>query len=274
MNLWSSIGGLVATLSAGILMSSLSGSLQSTFFVPIMAATIFGIISSLVMLSVKEGRSGEKLNLRGQIKSDILGIATYVKKTPNFLKYCYVAGTFEFFMSISWPLFTITQVKVLNVSTLDLAVLSIVQTIVTVVFQGWAGRLADTAGRKPLLVFFRFALVTVPIVYAVVPDVKMLIIISTFWGFAQALGTASVTAYLLDVAPEAHRGSFTALFNLILGVVSFFGSLIGGYLSDYTIGLFGLVFGLQVVYLISIFGRGIGAASYLTLEETLKRRNP
>jgi len=76
---------------------------------------------------------------------------------------------------------------------------------------------------------------------------------------------------MLDVTPEAYRGSFTAFYNLIMGVTAFFGSLIGGYLSDYTIGLFGLTLGLQIVYMVSMVGRGMGAAAYLTLRETLKR---
>jgi MFS family permease len=85
------------------------------------------------------------------------------------------------------------------------------------------------------------------------------------------LGSASATAYLLDVSPEEYRGSFIALFNLILGVITFLGSLIGGYLSDYVIGIYGTLMGLQIVYLISTVGRTIGAASYLTLKETLKK---
>ncbi|MGC9346091.1 MAG: hypothetical protein ACP5ER_04800, partial [Candidatus Bathyarchaeales archaeon] len=86
-----------------------------------------------------------------------------------------------------------------------------------------------------------------------------------------AMGQASMTAYLLDVTPEEHRGSFTAFYNLVMGVTAFFGSLMGGYLSDYMISLFGLALGLQVVYMVSMVGRGIGAATYLTLRETLKK---
>jgi hypothetical protein len=62
-----------------------------------------------------------------------------------------------------------------------------------------------------------------------------------------------------------------AMYNLIVGGVTFVGSLIGGYLSDFTIGLFGLVVGLQIVYLVSIVGRTAGAALHITLVETLKR---
>jgi len=58
---------------------------------------------------------------------------------------------------------------------------------------------------------------------------------------------------------------------VILAVTTFIGSLIGGYLSDYLTGAFGLVLALQIVYLISTVGRGIGAALHLTLNKTLKR---
>lgn len=271
INLWSSIGGVVATLVSGNIMIMMGGTIQHVFFVPLVVATVCGVASSLVMLKIREARNGEKLNLRQSLTSDIFKILSHARRTPGFARYCYVVGVFEFFMSIAWPLFSITQVKILNASMLEIALLSVIQTIITIIFQGWAGRLADTVGRKPLIVFFRYALVTVPLAYALAPNIITLIIVSLFWGFAQALGSASVTAYLLDVAPEGHRGSFIAVFNLVIGVVTFFGSLIGGYLSDYLVGLFGLAVGLQIVYFVSIVGRGIGAALHMTLKETLKR---
>jgi MFS family permease len=81
-----------------------------------------------------------------------------------------------------------------------------------------------------------------------------------------------MTAYLLDISPQEYRGSFVAMFNLVIGVTTFFGSLFGGYLSDYMTGAFGLILGLQIAYVISTVGRGVGAALYLTLRETLERQ--
>ncbi len=271
INLWASIGSLTATLASGLLMITIGGTLQQMLFIPFIVATVCGITSSLVILKVKEKKNGQKLNLKQNLTSDILSIFRNARKTPSFLKYCYVDGTFEFFMSISWPLFSITQVTILKASMLQIAMLSFVQSFVVILFQGWAGKLADTIGRRPLLIFFRLSLVTVPLAYALVPDINALILIGIFWGFSQTLGTASVTAYLLDVTPEEYRGSFIAVYNLIIGIVTFAGSLIGGYLSNYLVGIFGLGIGLQIVYAVSIFGRGIGATLHLTLKETLKK---
>ena len=271
INLWASIGSLTATLASGLLMIAIGGTLQQMLFIPFIVATVCGITSSLVILKVKEKKNGQKLNLKQNLTSDILNIFRNARKTPSFLKYCYVDGTFEFFMSISWPLFSITQVTILKASMLQIAILSFVQSFVIILFQGWAGKLADTIGRRPLLIFFRLSLVTVPLAYALVPDINALILIGIFWGFSQTLGTASVTAYLLDVTPEEYRGSFIAVYNLIIGIVTFAGSLIGGYLSNYLVGIFGLGIGLQIVYAVSVFGRGIGATLHLTLKETLKK---
>jgi len=273
INLWASIGSLIATLSSGIIMIAIGGTLQEMFLVPLTVATICGVTSSLIMFKLKEKKNNEKLNLKEHFASKILGldVLARARKMPYFIKYCYVEGIFQFFMSFSWPLFSITQIRILKASMLQIALLSVVQSFVTIIFQGWAGRLADNVGRKPLLVFFRFSLVTVPIAYVLSPDINTLIVVGAFWGLAQALGQASATAYLLDVSPEEYRGSFTALFNLVIGVITFLGSLIGGYLSDYMIGLYGLITGLQIVYIISTVGRGIGAAAYLTLKETLKK---
>lgn len=270
VNLWSAIGSVAATLASGIIMWAIGGSVHQIFMIPLAIAAVCGISSSLAILKVKEQKNGEKIKLRQNLTSDILQIFLLAKRTPRFARCCFVVGTFELFMSLSWPLFAVTEIRVLDASMLQLALLSVGQLVVRIAFQGWAGRLADTSGRRKLMILFRFSLVTVPLAYALAPDINTLLLVSLYWGFANALGTASVTAYLLDITPEEHRGSFIALFNLVLGTVAFAGSLLGGYLSDYTISLFGLVGGLQVVYLISIIGRGVGAALHFTLEETLR----
>jgi MFS family permease len=270
ISLWASIGSLIATMASGIIMMAIGASLEEMFFIPLMVAAICGIASSTIMLRIKEKKS-TRLNLRQSITSDIFNMLTIARKTPDFIKYCYVEGVFQFFMSIAWPLLSITQIRVLNASMLEIALLTVVQALFTIIFQGWAGRLADRAGRKPLMVFYRFSLLTVPIAYAFAPNMNTLIAVGVFWGIVTALGQASMTAYLLDIAPQEYRGSFAATYNLVVGVTTFFGSLIGGYLSDYSIGIFGLVLGLQIVYMLSLIGRTIGAVLYLRLKETLKQ---
>ncbi len=268
--MYAQAGGLAATLGSGIIMYMVGGSYHQMLVIPVIVATAFGVASSLFMIRIKERTKGQKVNLREQFSPDMFNIVKYARQSPSFVRYCWVAATFEFFMSMSWPLFAITQVTVLKASPLQIALVSVVQMFVMILFQRWTGRHADAVGRKPLLVAFRFILVTVPIAYALAPDINLLIVSGLFWGFAQVIGQTAAATYLLDIAPKEYRGSFVAAYNLIIGVVTFTGSLIGGYLTDYLTTLLGLVTALQVVYAISTVGRTAGAALHFTLKETLK----
>ncbi len=271
ISLWSAVGSVAATLISGYIMIMIGGSIQEIFILPIIIAATCGIASSLVMLKIKEKKNGERIKLKESLTSDIVKVFSSARRTPLFVKYCYVDGTFQFFMSIAWPLLSITQITVLKASMLQIAVLSVVQSVITIVFQGWAGRLADTKGRKPLMIICRLGLITVPLAYAISPDINTLIVVGVFWGFVNALGSASMTAYLLDLSPQEFRGSYIAVYNLIVGVVTFFGSLIGGYLAVFTTGIFGLFTGLLIVYMVSMVGRGVGAGLLFTVKETLKK---
>ena len=271
MNLWSAVGSVAATMGSGLIMFAVGGSIHQIVLIPLVVAAASGIVSSVVIVKISEKETGEKLRLRKNLMLDMIKIVSQVKNSKTFFRYCYVDGVVQFFMSISWPLFSITQINILNASMLQLALLSVGQTVVQIVFQSWAGRLADSIGRKPLLIFFRFGLLSVPLAYAFAPSINSLIIIGLFWGVINALGSASQTAYLLDASPDESRGSFIAVYNLIVGIITFVGSLVGGYLAAFTTGLFGLIVGLQVVYLISVAGRGIGAALHFRIEETLRK---
>ncbi|MEM4733826.1 MAG: MFS transporter, partial [Candidatus Bathyarchaeia archaeon] len=172
INKWASIGGLIATLASGILMvMATGGSVQGIFFIPLVTAATLGIAASLVTLYIKEPKKAlQETKERGA--SSILSIFGLAAKTTPFARYCTVAAIFEFFMSFSWPLFSITQIKILHADMLQIALLSVVQTIVTIAFQNWAGKIADTKGRKPLLIFFRLSLITVPVAYALSPNME------------------------------------------------------------------------------------------------------
>ena len=275
INLWASVGSILATMASGAIMTVIGGSVRDQIIIPIAVATACGLLSSLVMFYVKADKTGKNSGeAKKNFMKDLFDVVEVAEKSPDFIRYCTCSAVFNFFMSIAWPLFAITQVKVLKASMLEIALLSVIQGIFTIIFIRWAGRLADTIGRKPLLILVRFGYVSVPLAYAFSPNIYVLIAIGTFWGTVAAFEQVSVTTYLLDVSPETHRGSFIAFYNLLIGTVTFFGSLIGGYLSDLTVGMYGLVLGLQIVYIVSAIGRFIGATTYFRLRETIKSRKP
>ena len=63
-----------------------SKNLQGMFFIPLTAATVLGIISSLPLLGLKEKKSTEKPDLKQHFFSDIFSVLKYARKNPDFVK--------------------------------------------------------------------------------------------------------------------------------------------------------------------------------------------
>jgi len=268
LSLWAAVGGLCATLLGGYLMLVTAGTLRQVFFIPFVLAIVCGVLASLAMVFAKEKPDQKKIDNNSSV--GVLDWTRLIGQTPNFVRFCLATTFFGFFMSFSWPLFSITLVRVLGASMLDVAIISVIQVAVMIAFQPWMGRLVDKVGRKPLIVIDRAGLVLVPLFYAFAPSVYYLFVLSMILGVIVAMGNAAMFAYLLDVTPEEHRGSFTAFYNLVSGVVFFAGSLIGGYVSNYLEATTGTVLALQTVYLISAVGRAAGAVSFTFIKEPYK----
>ena len=265
INRSAAVGSLLATLAAGYLMVLVQGTVQEMFFIPLLIAALLGVASSLVMLLVREKPHPNNSSARSVF--GLRDVTKNVQSNSNFKRFCIVSCIFGFFMAMSWPLFTITTVEVLNASMLEIAMVSVVQGAVTVAMQPLGGRLVDRVGRKQLMIVYRLGLVLVPTFYALSTSIYHLYMSSVIFGVLVAFGDVAMFAYLLDVAEEEFRGTLSAFYNLVTGIVFFVGSLLGGYLGSYMIGIFGLVLGLQLVYAISAVGRIIGGLTFTTLKE-------
>jgi MFS family permease len=270
LNRYAMVGSLSATLVSGYLMIIVTGSLQQMFFIPLMTAVVCGVASSLVMLLVHEKRNSKRVNIRSSSFFNIHDVAVQVRENPNFLRFLAASSVFGFFMSISWPLFSITVADVLQAGMLEVALLSLFSGGAMIVFQPIGGKLADRVGRKQLIIAYRLGLVTVPIFYGLATSMTQLYLAEIFFGTLTAFGDVAMFAYLLDVTKEEYRGTLAAFYNLVLGILYFVGSLLGGYLANYLVGILGLALGLQLVYALSAVGRTAGALTFLTLKEPFK----
>jgi len=267
INLWANIGGLCSTLLSGYIMITLSGAVHQIFFIPLLIATFCGIVASFMPFFIKE----KPRPVKGRsVLFGILDVTKQMRYAPDFSRYCLVTAVFGFFMSLSWPLMSITRVRILGLSMFEIALLSVTMGSIATVFQPWSGKIVDRVGRKPLIMASRIPLVLVPIAYAFAPNVYYLLLLHGVIGVCQAFWNAAFLAYLLDVTPERHMGSFVAFYNLVSGISFFGGALIGGYLSEYLGLILGTVLSLQIVYVISAIGRGIGVLTFASLREPHK----
>lgn len=265
INVMGAASSLLATLISGFIMQA---SLTSNVFtIPFLIASIAGITGSLMALKMKNvDRTGRhvalkdlfKLNLFSPFRNEVFKVFIVASFLSNFM------------MAISWPLFNITTVKLLNATMLEIAILSVIGGFSTFISQRYVGRLADRVGRRSLILINRFGLVSVPLFYAFAPDMYLLYVSNVFTGVLIAVGNVVFFAYVVDVSNPMERASYIAVYNAVNGTSAFFGSLLGGYMGNMMIGKFGLRNGLMYTYLISAAGRAGAALMFLKVKDVMK----
>jgi MFS family permease len=257
---------LLATLISGFLMQL---SLTSDIFViPFLIATITGIIGSLIILKIK---NVDKPKNRYVKISDIFKYNLFSPlKNKTFKTFIIASFVSNFMMAISWPLFNITTIELLNATILEIAILSVIGSFSTLISQNYVGKLTDRVGRKPLILINRFGLVSVPLVYAFTPNMYLLYGSNFFTGILIAMGNVAFFAYVIDVSDPAERASYIALYNTVNGTSALFGSLLGGYLGNSMIEKFGLRNGLIYTYLISAVGRAVAATMFFKVNDVIR----
>jgi len=278
----SSFASIIATLIGGAIASNFEdSSVLAKYSIPFFMAGISGILGSIMIYRVKE----EKRRLHASPKRIFtFGLKSFIftsdlRENRYFRNLVILNATFNFLMSIIWPILYITYVDVLGATLWEIAVMTVISTGSTIFFQLKVGRLLDLIGPMPQILISRFAFISVPIVYALATAVWHIYVINAALGFASAMANVAFFKYILDVAPEEKKAEYFAVYNTILGLATFVGCVIGGYLAAFFINRINidgdltandLVIALGAVYAISAFGRAASSIWFLKLKDPVK----
>ncbi len=270
----SSVASIAATLMAGLFMPSADASSVSVYAIWFLLAGISGIVGSLLLLEVKEAKRRLHASPR---RIFAFGLRSFVfisdlKENQYFRNLVVLNTTFNFIMSLIWPILYITYLDILDASLFEIAIMTVISLSATVFFQTKVGRLLDVIGPIPQILISRFAFISVPIVYALATQVWHIYAVNAALGFANAMANVAFFAYIMDVAPNEKRGEYFAVYNTLIGIATFIGAVIGGYLADFFYAFYAedLLISLGVVYAISAVGRTACAVWFFKLKDPVK----
>ena len=185
----------------------------------------------------------------------------------RFRKFLWINGIFKGVMALAWPLFAFVTVTVIGATKFQMSVIWAVHMFFGALAQKYGGKLSDKIGRRKSLFLFNLPLFMVSLLYAVADNWLYLVAAAFFGGFSTGAGTVAMNSYILDCAHEEKRASYTAVNNLVFGVISFCSSLCAGAVADHLTSTVGLVSTLHIMlYTISIL-RFFCAFLYLKTEE-------
>ena len=103
------------------------------------------------------------------------------------------------------------------------------------------GRLSDTRGRKPIIVYGLFAYVLTSIAFMYSKDLTTLLVTRFFQGIASAMILPVAQAYVGEITPMKKEGFIMGLLNVSLYLGLSIGPLVGGVVKD--------AFGIQAAFL-------------------------
>ncbi len=268
MNIASLLGSLVATAFSGWLIDYSGGSLLA----PSAIGVSVSLPGSLILLRIKEGRI-RKTSFKSIMSTfRISDIPSLINESSDFKLFLKMSALQGFFMSLAWPLFTITTATILNLSMTEVGAISVIQTIATLIAQPFMGRLATVKGKKPLIVLYYVSLTAVPLAYCFAQSFLHLAILSVYLGTMLAVGNATILPYILDIIPEDRVGELTSIYNMVTGISYFTGSAVGGNMEEFMSLRFGRQLSLQIGYFISAAGRLVSGFFFIRMNKPSTRK--
>jgi MFS family permease len=107
------------------------------------------------------------------------------------------------------------------------------------------GKLADTRGRKFVLIIGTIVAAIAPLGYLVVTSVPLLMLIRAFHGISIAAFTTAFSALVVDISPLQKRGEIIGYMSLTNPVGVAIGPAIGGYLQ--VLNLYSTIFWISIL---------------------------
>ena len=270
----SSLASVIGTILASVLMESGDPETALVYVAPFFMAAVSGIVGSVVLYRVKEQKMRVYASTKTLFKFSLRSFIFIDDLTENkyFRNLVILNTTFNFVMSIIWPILYLTYIEVLHASLFEIGMMTVISTAAILFFQTRVGKLLDVIGPMPQILISRFAFISVPIVYALATEVWHIYVINAALGFASAMANVAFFAYILDVAPDEKKGEYFAVYNTMIGIATFVGSIIGGYLALFFLEYYGgdWVLGLGAVYAVSAFGRIACSIWFLKLRDPVK----
>lgn len=139
-------------------------------------------------------------------------------------------------------------------------------TVTAGISRPFSGKLTDTIGRLPVMIFGVAVCVVMGILYPLVGTVWALLLLRFFHGFSTGFKPTATSAYIADTVPAHRRGEAMGYFGLFGSIGMALGPSIGPYLTQW--------FGLQWMFYSSSVMALLSILVIIGMKETLADKQP
>ncbi len=253
-------------LLLGFLTDFLPFDLLKKYRVMILIGALFFAVATILSILISETNSRKRVVKKSSFWEPM--------KDKRFMKFTGTTLIWWFAMSFLWPLAPIVTASVKPTNT-QLAIMSVVFAVFIALGQWICGLIADKIGRRFTLVlgFISFCLVPIFFAYTVTWGAwEIILIANLFGGFGNGLLTVALSSEILHLSKEDTKGAYSGTYNLMTGVVSFFGAFVGGFLYNGFLNISDSAFALKISFLIIASVRFLAVIPTLILSVNEKKK--
>ena len=128
----------------------------------------------------------------------------------------------------------------------------------------WSGKLSDTVGRMPVMVFGTAVCVVCSALYPLVGGVAAFLLLRLVHGFSTGFKPTASTAYLADIVPEHRRGEAVGIMGVAFNLGASSAPPFGSWIAN--------AYGLDAMFIVSSGVAAISIVILFQLRETLTRK--
>jgi len=198
-------------------------------------------------------------------------------RNEKFKRFFIVNSVFGLIMATMWPIFPIAQVGVLEMGFTQIAIINAVFSICSSLGQLLGGKFGDKFGRKPLIIYGRMIMFTIPIVMIgaiLINNWKLLLLSNILGGTGMGMTVVAQNAYILDIAPRDQMGAYSGLNQVGWGIATFIGSLSVGFIADAIENHVGTKQMIIITFSVIAVLRFLASIGYFFIEESLVKKEP
>ncbi len=162
---------------------------------------------------------------------DHFSLLAFLKRMDNFGKFSVYLALFNAALMVASPFFAIYMLEELKFTYVSLMLVSLSSTLIYLLAMPLIGKYSDRYGNKHLLQIANICFVFSPLPWIFIRDPLLLIIIpQLFAGVANAAFVIGATNFTYDAVSPRHRPLCVAYSNILVGIGTFIGALLGGLL--------------------------------------------
>ncbi|MBY9000954.1 MAG: MFS transporter [Candidatus Heimdallarchaeota archaeon] len=241
-------------LLLGFLTDFLPFDILKKYRVMILIGALFFAMAAILSILISETNANKKNRKKSSFWEPM--------KDRKFLKFTGITMTWWFVMSFLWPLSPIVNASV-NPTNTQLAIMSVVFAVFIAFGQWICGFFADKIGRRFTLVLGFISFSLVPVILAYSYTWTIILVANVFGGLGNGFLTVTLSSEILHLSKEETKGAYSGTYNLMTGIVSFFGAFVGGFLYDGFLNAYNSAFALKISLLI------IAAIRFIAILPTL-----